>query len=159
RTYEIIQTATSLLDNLKDAEIGYRGYLLTGDTSYLEPYSESEKQIDVSYIKLYSLLNDSPKQQRNLSRLNELINLKKAEIKQGLASHDSFFKKKTEDELKSAWGQIAMGQIRDILLVITNIERENLHESNQLIEKLTSNIQIFTVVSNWILLLIVVSAL
>lgn len=159
RTYEIIQTATSLLGNLKDAEIGYRGYLLTGDTSYLVPYRKSEQQIDVGYIKLYSLLNDSPKQQRNLSRLNELINLKKAEIKQALASHGSFLNKKTQDEIKSDWSKIAMEQIRDILHVITSIEKENLHRSNQTIEKLTRNIQIFTVVSNWILLIIVISAL
>lgn len=158
RTYEIIQTATSLLVNLKDAEIGYRGYLLTQDFSYLEPYKGAEQKVDAGYIKLYSLLDDAPKQQRNLSRLNELINLKKTEAKQRVSRHSSALTK-VADTVKSDWGRIGIDQIRDVLNVITDIEKRNLNKSNLEIEKLTRNIQIFTVISNWILLLIVISAL
>ena len=45
KTYEIIETTSFLLDNLKDAETGQRGYLLTNDTSYLRPYIHAEKRI------------------------------------------------------------------------------------------------------------------
>ena len=38
KTYEIIETANFLLANIKDAETGQRGYLLTNDTAYLRPY-------------------------------------------------------------------------------------------------------------------------
>ena len=42
---------------------------------------------------------------------------------------------------------------------ITNTEKSHLDASNKDIEKLTRRIQIFTVISNWILLVIVISAL
>jgi two-component system sensor histidine kinase EvgS len=37
-TYEVIDRANALLSALKDAETGERGYALTGDKSFLEPY-------------------------------------------------------------------------------------------------------------------------
>ena len=39
-TYEVIQRADTLLSALKDAETGQRGYLLTGNERFLEPYVE-----------------------------------------------------------------------------------------------------------------------
>ena len=37
-TYVVISSADDLLSALKDAETGQRGYLLTGDEAFLEPY-------------------------------------------------------------------------------------------------------------------------
>ena len=80
RTYETIEAATEFIDNLENSETNHRGYLLTKDTSYITQYLSAEKYVDESYIKLYSLLNDKPSQQRNLNRLNELIDLKRVQI-------------------------------------------------------------------------------
>ena len=38
QTFIVIQSANGLLSSLKDAETGQRGYLLTGDKAFLEPY-------------------------------------------------------------------------------------------------------------------------
>ena len=37
-SYAVITSADALLSALKDAETGQRGYLLTGDEAFLEPY-------------------------------------------------------------------------------------------------------------------------
>ena len=37
-TYDLIVRANALLSELRDAETGQRGYLLTGDDLFLEPY-------------------------------------------------------------------------------------------------------------------------
>ncbi|MDR3718514.1 MAG: PAS domain S-box protein [Bryobacteraceae bacterium] len=37
-TYQVLNTAESLLSTVQEAEIGQRSYLLTGDARYLEPY-------------------------------------------------------------------------------------------------------------------------
>jgi len=158
-TYETIETATLLLNDLKDAEISQRGYLLTNDPAYLAPYENADQQIDENYIKLYSLLNNSPEQQRNLDRLNELIVVKRNEIKQTLANHNKGLNNRTLADNKGNSGKFSMDQIRELLDVITGIEKENLGKSNKEIEKLTKNIQVFTVISNWVLLIIVISAL
>ena len=38
--FAVLGAANSVLDNLEDAETGQRGYLLTGDESYLSPYRQ-----------------------------------------------------------------------------------------------------------------------
>src|SRR5258707_1274531 len=37
-THKVIETNTLLLFNLKDAETGQRGYIISGDSSFLTPY-------------------------------------------------------------------------------------------------------------------------
>ena len=158
KTYAIIETATALLDNLEDAEVHHRGYLLTRDTSYISLYDTAERQLDENYIELYSLLNDNPVQLHNLNRLNELIDLKRAQISKNLKIDNEPGRYQEQGpELKLI--KRAETQIRNLINMITNIEKDNLNKSNIVIEKLTRRIQVFTVVSNWILLIIVISAL
>src|SRR5271163_3461268 len=46
RYREAIDQVEQMLSTLKDAETGQRGYLLTGDDTYLEPFSDAVKNID-----------------------------------------------------------------------------------------------------------------
>ena len=41
--YKVIQAIDIELSNLKDAETGQRGYVITGIESYLEPFTNAEK--------------------------------------------------------------------------------------------------------------------
>jgi CHASE3 domain sensor protein len=43
RTYQIIDTTRDVLIGLDDAETGQRGYLLSGDRRYLDPYEKALK--------------------------------------------------------------------------------------------------------------------
>jgi len=45
RTLLILDKANALLSDLRDAETGQRGYLLTGDETFLEPYLAANKSI------------------------------------------------------------------------------------------------------------------
>ncbi|GGN98822.1 CHASE3 domain-containing protein [Saccharibacillus kuerlensis] len=56
----------ALQKNLLDMETGQRGYLLTGDRTYLEPYNDGRTQWETSYSRLYELVSDNPVQQENL---------------------------------------------------------------------------------------------
>lgn len=49
-----------LLSELKDAETGQRGYLLTGDDSYLEPYKTALGSIQTTLANLRKLTADNP---------------------------------------------------------------------------------------------------
>src|SRR4051812_1718123 len=47
-TNEVIHRLEETLSTLKDAETGQRGYLLTGNTEYLEPYQGAQdKALDI----------------------------------------------------------------------------------------------------------------
>ncbi|MEJ6979396.1 ATP-binding protein [Pedobacter sp. P351] len=159
KTYEIIETASQFLDNLEVSEIHYRRYLMTLDSNSLAIYSTTEKSLDDNYIKLYSLLNGNLSQQRNLGRLNELINLKRVQINKIVKriSNGSQSQERKEEDLTIV--KNTETHTREVVKNITGTEKENLDTSNKDIEKLTRRIQIFTVISNWILLIIVVSVL
>ncbi|RYF64074.1 MAG: histidine kinase, partial [Comamonadaceae bacterium] len=50
----------SLLQNVLDAETGQRGYLLTGETRYSEPYDIAVKEIDGNLNTLRALYVGRP---------------------------------------------------------------------------------------------------
>jgi methyl-accepting chemotaxis protein len=72
----------NLLSELKDAETGQRGYLLTGDDSYLDPDAAANVAIPSTLSDLRKLTADNPDQQRRLANLSQPIESKLAELKQ-----------------------------------------------------------------------------
>src|SRR5579872_6291154 len=45
-TYKVKETLAEVFSTMKDAETGQRGYLLTGEERYLEPYLNAIKVLD-----------------------------------------------------------------------------------------------------------------
>jgi PAS domain S-box-containing protein len=62
-TLLVLQHLEDFLSLLKDAETGQRGYLLTGDASYLKPYSDalSQVQMELDALKGLALSGALPK--------------------------------------------------------------------------------------------------
>ena len=63
RTHEVLAGAERLMSMMKDAETGQRGFLLTGDEEYLEPYLNAIKVIPPQLEGLRTLTRDQPDQQ------------------------------------------------------------------------------------------------
>jgi len=72
-SYEAQLTLDEVLARLVDAETGQRGYLLTGDEAYLEPYREAIKNLDQVMGRLKVLNADNPNQRKYLQALEPLI--------------------------------------------------------------------------------------
>ena len=64
------------LSAAKDAETAQRGFLLTNDSLFLQPYLHAEQKAGASINKLESLTNGNDEQQENLKKLQSLVNLK-----------------------------------------------------------------------------------
>ncbi|MEZ9851323.1 diguanylate cyclase [Vibrio breoganii] len=79
-TNEVMQTSGGLLNAISDAETGQRGYLLTGQSYYLEPYFRSRDEIKSIWGDLKSLTSDNPQQQELLNELVEDIDSKLEEL-------------------------------------------------------------------------------
>ena len=75
--YKVIQASTRLLSLMKDMEIGMRGYLITSDSTFLEPYQEARGQIDANIDTLTALVMENPRQmeilQQRLLRGGEVV--------------------------------------------------------------------------------------
>ncbi|GAA3988518.1 sensor histidine kinase [Hymenobacter antarcticus] len=72
-TYQVLQEVESVTAVLKDAQAGTRGYLLTGDTVYLRPYSMATGQLPASLARLEALTSDNPSQKARLDSLRMLV--------------------------------------------------------------------------------------
>ena len=81
-TYNVIQESTELLSYLKDAETGQRGYILTLNPSYLEPYETGTLNATNSVELLGALTKDNPSQQVLLSTLEQQIAKKLDELQE-----------------------------------------------------------------------------
>jgi methyl-accepting chemotaxis protein len=72
----------NLLSLMKDAETGQRGYVITGDNSYLDPYRAALADIKKTFDEVGRLTGDNPNEQRRLAAMSPIIDAKLAELKQ-----------------------------------------------------------------------------
>jgi CHASE3 domain sensor protein len=69
RTRDVLIAIETIMSLAKDAETGQRGYLITGETSYLEPYNIALANIDKQVKTLEQLTADNPAQQARIPAL------------------------------------------------------------------------------------------
>lgn len=81
-TYQVITTLDDLLQALTDAETGQRGYILTGQDDYLQPYTAALATINTDVQSLRQLTSDNPNQQKRIDSLEPLIASRLSVIKQ-----------------------------------------------------------------------------
>jgi signal transduction histidine kinase len=83
-TYSIINKLESLKAGIIDAETGVRGYVITREERFLEPYDSAVIRIPVIYHELELLTEDDAGQRARLNMLHTLILKKLGYLEQGL---------------------------------------------------------------------------
>lgn len=73
-------TLNKLMQNLLDAETGQRGYLLTGDLSYLDPYTSALEEINHNLDTLHQMFAPYKQQLDDFGVMSRHISRKLAEI-------------------------------------------------------------------------------
>jgi len=68
-TDRVIDQSGHLLKLLVDMESAKRGFIETGDESFLQPYIDGTRKFDPEYQALYRMVDDSPVQQKRLSQI------------------------------------------------------------------------------------------
>ncbi|GAB3507499.1 sensor histidine kinase [Emticicia fontis] len=72
-THEVMRKSEELISLLKDFETGQRGYLLTREKVFLEPYYTAESRINNVYRTLRHQIKDNPLQLKRLDTLRGAI--------------------------------------------------------------------------------------
>lgn len=80
-SHEVSAGLARLLALTRDAETGQRGYVITGEEQYLEPYNEAEPAIGAQLDNLQSLLKGQALQEQRLTRLRTLLDEKRRELR------------------------------------------------------------------------------
>ncbi len=84
RTYATRAAIDRLMLNMLDAETGLRGYLLTGDDRYLEPYQKAVTTINGNLDEVRNIFINSPEELGNLALMSRQIARKMSEMELSL---------------------------------------------------------------------------
>lgn len=147
----VFSMAENVLSAVKDAETGHRGFQLTGDSTYLEPYHVSLRELPVMLHELDSLVQDNFLQKRSVDTLNVLINTQYLLINRILsnAERSSLYMDRYESKLLKD-GKNNMTKIRNTIKSIRDLE-EQIYKSRIETEEGYRNIAPFSLLALTIL--------
>lgn len=111
RTFQVRAELGSLLTLLVDAETGARGYLLTRDHTFLEPYYHAIDQLPVQYLQLGKLVRH-PEQRERLERVRLLMERRVAAMKQVVAGASQSSVVTLRDRELLVEGKLLMDEVR-----------------------------------------------
>jgi signal transduction histidine kinase/CheY-like chemotaxis protein len=120
---EVQKMAQGLLISVRDAETGQRGYLLTGNPGYLEPYNEAVNASADALSGLRALTVDNPEQQARLTKLDSLVHDKIDELKRTINLAQTDQRDAALAIVNSDQGRKLMGAVRDEIAGIVDEER------------------------------------
>lgn len=70
-TYQVIGEADNILESLINMETGLRGYAITGQDTFLQPYNQGEIDFQKHIEKIKELTSDNSKQQQRIDDLSK----------------------------------------------------------------------------------------
>jgi methyl-accepting chemotaxis protein len=71
-TYEVLAQMDGVLSSMVNQETGVRGYLLSADLNFLEPFNGGKASYDQHFAEVKKLTADNPRQQERLDALDRL---------------------------------------------------------------------------------------
>lgn len=157
-THKVLTELEATLSTLKDAETGQRGYLLTGEERYLEPYHSAIARINKQVVGLQQLTADNKRQQQRIRDLKIVIDSKLADLEGTLNLRRKQNLAAAVRQIKTGRGKEIMGDIRQQIATMTTEETQLLQQRARE-SKRSANLTIlsFTVASvvNFLLMVLV----
>lgn len=130
-TLDVLEQFEEIDGRLAAAEAGQRGYLITGDERFLEPYNLADTTVYETLANLRQLTADNPNQQRRLDQLESLIIARLDYARQTI-------------EARRAWGfeaaqaMVLTGQGKSLMDEIHRIVAEAKAEETTLLDEQTA---------------------
>ncbi len=125
---------SSLLSLIQDAESGQHGYLLTGQTSFLDRYTQSTRRLPTELDAFGRQVSDNPVQVAALEKLRWLVAARLRDLSQGL---ERFRTTRRVDADMIAAGKISMDGIRLQIGTMRQEEERLLRARTETLQRLT----------------------
>ncbi|ALG72124.1 chemotaxis protein [Azospirillum thiophilum] len=124
-TYRVLQTTDAAMAAMIDQETGLRGYLVSGDEAFLEPYRRGGQAFDRALAEVKALTADNPQQQARLEQLRgHAVTWRQTVAEKEIAL---MAKAETREEARmmeaKAHGKSSMDGIRTLVVQIEETER------------------------------------
>jgi CHASE3 domain sensor protein len=117
---------SGVLKDLTDMETGQRGYLVTGDSTYLQPYTEAQGRIETDLAGLRAGLAIRAQHERSLeSQLESLAKSKQAEMERSISLRQQGYRHRSFMLVSTNEGKGYMDEIRRIVSSLSSAEGGN----------------------------------
>lgn len=150
-TYEVIAEFNGLSSLMVDMETGQRGYLMSGDEKFLEPFTNARGKFVTELEALQKKVSDNAGQVERLNKMKDTYTkwiavavdhemAARKELDAGQMSREKF-----ETLLKEAKGKALMDEFRKLINEATD-EEEGLN-----VKRIASNVEVSDSTKNWII--------
>jgi PAS domain S-box-containing protein len=129
-TQEVMGELQTILAMVTDAETAHRGFLLTGNPSFLEPFRRQAGQISSHIDRLQELTRDNPLMQPRIPFLRRLVQEK-------MASSQASIDSAARGDHNAARGPLASGAAEQTLDQIRQLIAKMLGQENDLLDTRT----------------------
>jgi CHASE3 domain sensor protein len=114
---------SGVLKDLTDMETGQRGFLLTGNPSYLQPYTDAKGRIGTDLSSLRVVLANRAESERSMaSQLESLANSKQAEMERSIDLRQRGYRHRAFKLVDSNEGMEYMDKARGLLSSLSMAE-------------------------------------
>ncbi|MCW3116317.1 MAG: response regulator [Chitinophagaceae bacterium] len=150
-THDVINEFTQLLATTVDAETGVRGFVVTGNENFLEPYNNSAQLIREYLQKLKTLTADNSVQQQNIQALQKQLDIQSKYFENLVAVRKNDFEK-ARLIISAGDGKRIQDEIRRMVANSKEIENELLVQRKKTSEEDARNFNLI-----FIMLLVVIA--
>jgi diguanylate cyclase (GGDEF)-like protein len=130
-TYEVIIALNDTIASMTDAQTGSRGFAITGQERFLEPYNAALPRLSGGIGRVRRLTAENPNQQRRVAELQ-------GRVERNLAVINEVIALRRRGETEAAFGVVRSGRGKAEMDVIRRIVRDMEEEEGRLLEERTA---------------------
>ncbi|HXH99621.1 MAG TPA: CHASE3 domain-containing protein [Sphingobacteriaceae bacterium] len=158
-SYEVIYSATILLSTIKDAETGQRGFIITNDKKYLNPFNDAKLKLDSIYQVFKNLVANRKYKTVNMERLRGLVVDRMTELNETVLLKFTGSESELQEIVLSDQGRASMQGIREQINNLIIEEKLILQKHESDVDRFSHRTKVYSVISNFILLIVAVFSL
>ena len=157
-THQVLEHIAEVLSLLKDAETGQRGYLITGDETYLEPYRRALDGLPKVVKELRELTADNANQLKRMDEAEPVMAARLATLKRIIAVRREAGLEVVAKDMRLGEGKKLMDDLRRIMDQMDFEERGLLKQRAEEVEAAASSAKSTIVFGTLFCLLFVTAA-
>ncbi len=137
RTSQGMRQLSLVHSALKDMETGQRGYLLTGDPSYLQPYLLAQSVFERQLTALKDTTESQPSLRRLVVQIEDLARQKMRELSETVELRKAGSTEAAMALVRTDAGKNIMDRVRDLASDLAGLQTQQLEERRRLWEEAT----------------------
>lgn len=158
QTRRILAANEQVLSAVKDAETSQRGYLLTGQDVYLEPYRRAVRELQHMLDEFSASVATKPRQKQRVSRIRALIGKKLDELRETILLRQQKGVDAALAVVETGAGLALMDQIRSLCGEVSRSEYNDLVEHTNTAAMLANRRRLIVGAGSFVLFILLILA-